>query len=163
MSFVILLSLLVNVYAQSGKLYIEEPEYRNKKVHSKELTEFTTDSLTFCALHCTDFCTCFGFNNRTTTCRVQRECDPAVATDDSGWKYYGVKMKSKGFFINFLPYFLMFLYLIILKKCIYFYMPSFLLLFHNSLFSWKGYQESHELFHIIHVFTKSSTTMEIPP
>ena len=97
MSFVILLSLLVNVNAQSCKLYIEEPEYRNKKIHSKELTEFTTDSLTFCALHCTDFCICFGFNNRTTTCRVQRECDPAVATDDIGWKYYGVKMKSKVF------------------------------------------------------------------
>lgn len=101
MSFVILLSLLVNVYAQSCKLYIEEPEYRNKKVHSKELTEFTTDSLTFCALHCTDFCTCFGFNNITTTCRVQRECDPAVATDDSGWKYYGVKMKSKVYLLTF--------------------------------------------------------------
>lgn len=48
----------------------------------------------------------------------------------------------------------MFLYLIILKKCIYLYMPSFLLLFHNSLFSWKGYQESHEIFHLIHVFKK---------
>ncbi|XP_078330697.1 microfibril-associated glycoprotein 4-like [Crassostrea virginica] len=65
-----------------------------KKVNLSVITEFTTDSLTFCALQCTDSCTCFGFNNITTTCRIQRECDPAVMTDDTGWKYYSVNVTS---------------------------------------------------------------------
>ena len=101
MFFIILLSVFADVNAQSCKLFIENPEFRNKKVNLSVVTEFTTDSLTFCALQCTDdSCTCFGFNNLTTTCRVQRECDPAVMTDDTGWKYYSVNVTSKlGFFL----------------------------------------------------------------
>ena len=105
MSFIILLSVFADVNAQSCKLFIENPEFRNKKVNLSVITEFTTDSLTFCALQCTDSCTCFGFNNITTTCRVQRECDPAVMTDDTGWKYYSVNVTSKLVFFLIFPSF----------------------------------------------------------
>lgn len=101
MFLIILLSFFADVNVQSCKLFIENPEFRNKKVNLSVVTEFTTDSLTFCALQCTDdSCTCFGFNNLTTTCRVQQECDRAVMTDDTGWKYYSVNVTSKlGFFL----------------------------------------------------------------